>query len=150
MITYLLLWNLNDCTFNSKHFFLRKTFLLLMCRKKWINGSSCWNSVKISSFRKQVLRFIRAVETRSQNTLSSFYSYGNEIECAHQYILHSPYQYNEKMTLLDRIRSINGRILKLRDEVTDPTLFFVSVNLSNLRNVKILNIMEIKSLMPSL
>ena len=124
MITYLLLWNLNDCTFNSKHFFLRKTFLLLMCRKKWINGSSCWNSVKISSFRKQVLRFIRAVETRSQNTLSSFYSYGNEIECAHQYILHSPYQYNEKMTLLDRIRSINGRLLKLRDEVTVRPLFF--------------------------
>ena len=105
-------------------FFFEKHFFLLTCKKKWINGSSCWNSVNISSFRKQVLKFIRSVETRSQNTLSSFYSYGNEIECAHQYILHSPYQYNEKMTLLDRVRSINGRLLKLRDEVTVQPLFF--------------------------
>ena len=73
VITYLLLCNLNDCTFNSKHFFfLRNTFFLLICRKKLINCSSSWNPVKISSFRNQVLRFIRAVETRSQNKLALF------------------------------------------------------------------------------
>ena len=99
-------------------FFWKTLFFCSSVGKKWINGSSSWNSVNISYFRNQVLRFIRSVETRSQNTLSSFYSHGNEIECAHQYILHSPYRYNGKMTLLDRIRSINGRMSENRPELS--------------------------------
>ena len=63
----------------------------------------------------------------------------NEIETSTHYLLHCPTYTNERMTLLNKIKSINCSMLEFSDAVLTKTLLFGDNILSDSCNTLILN-----------
>ena len=63
----------------------------------------------------------------------------NEIETSAHYLLHCPTYTNERMTLLNKIKSINCSILEFSDAVVTKILLFGDNTLSDSCNTLILN-----------
>ena len=74
-----------------------------------------------------------------QDCLNPLCLCGNEIETSTHYLLHCPTYTNERFTLLNKIKSINCRILESRDAVVTKTILFGDNTLSNSSNTIILN-----------
>ena len=74
-----------------------------------------------------------------QDCLNPFCFCGNEIETSAHYLLHCPSYTNERMTLLNKIKSINCSILEFSDAVVTKTLLFGDNTLSDSCNTLILN-----------
>ena len=74
-----------------------------------------------------------------QDCLNPLCFYGNEIETSTHYLLHSPTYKNERMTLLNKIKSINCTILEFSDAVVTKILLFGDNTLSDSSNTLILN-----------
>ena len=74
-----------------------------------------------------------------QEFLDLIYTYGFEIEITTHYILHCSINVNERMTLLETIRSINTSILKQNDTITIKDFFFGNIFLDETSNTLALN-----------
>ena len=64
---------------------------------------------------------------------------GNEIETSTHYLLHSPTYTNKRMTLLNKIKSINCRMLEFSDIIVTKSLIFGDNTLSDSCNTLILD-----------
>ena len=64
---------------------------------------------------------------------------GNEIETSTHYLLHSPTYTNKRLTLLNKIKSINSCIVEPSDAAVTKILLFSCDTLSNSSNTLILN-----------
>ena len=64
---------------------------------------------------------------------------GNEIETSTHYLLHCPTYTNERLTLLNKIKSINCSILESSDATVTKILLFDDNTLGNSSNTIILN-----------
>ena len=64
---------------------------------------------------------------------------GNEIVTSTHYLLHSPTYTNERLTLLNKIKSINSCIVESSDAAVTKILLFSYNTLSNSSNTLILN-----------
>ena len=65
---------------------------------------------------------------------------GNEIETSTHYLLHSTTYTNERMTLLNKIKSINCSILEFSDAFVTKIILFGENTLSDSCNTLILNL----------
>ena len=74
-----------------------------------------------------------------QDCLNPLCFFGSEIETSTHYLLHCPTYTNERMTLLNKIKSINFTILEFCDAVVTKTLLFGDNTRSNSCNTLILN-----------
>ena len=74
-----------------------------------------------------------------QDCLNPLCFCGNEIETSTHYLLHCPTYTNERMTLLNKIKSINCSILEFSDAVVTKILLFGDNTLSDSCNTLILN-----------
>ena len=74
-----------------------------------------------------------------QDSLNSLSLCGNEIETSTHYLLHCPTYTNERLTLLNKIKSINCCILESSDVTVTKILLFGDNTLSNSYNTLILN-----------
>ena len=72
-------------------------------------------------------------------TASILFLCGNEIETSTYYLLHCPSYTNERLTLLNNIKSINCSILDSSDAAVTKILLFGDNTLSNSSNTLILN-----------
>ena len=66
-----------------------------------------------------------------QDCLNPLCFCGNEIETSTHYLLHCPTYTNERLTLLNKIKSINCSILESSDAAVTKTLLFGDNTLSN-------------------
>ena len=64
---------------------------------------------------------------------------GNEMETSTHYLLHFPTYTNERLTLLNKIKSVNCSILESSDAAVTKILLFGDNTLSNSSNTLILN-----------
>ena len=69
----------------------------------------------------------------------NLYFCGNETEKSVDYLLHCPTYTDERMTLLNKIKSINCRILEYSDVVVTKILLFGGNTLSDSSNTLVLN-----------
>ena len=74
-----------------------------------------------------------------QDCLNPLCFCGNETETSTHYLLHCPTYANERMTLLNNIKSINCSISEFSDAVVKKILLFGDNTLSNSCNTFILN-----------
>ena len=74
-----------------------------------------------------------------QDCLNPLCLCGNEIENSTHYLLHCPTYTNERLTLLNKIKSINCSILESSDAAVTKILLFGDNTLSNSSNTIILN-----------
>ena len=74
-----------------------------------------------------------------QDCLNPLCLCGNEIETSTHYLLHCPTYTNERLTLLNKIKSINCSILESSDAAVTKILLFGDNTLSNSSNTFILN-----------
>ena len=74
-----------------------------------------------------------------QDCLNPICLCGNEIENSTHYLLHCPTYTNERLTLLNKIKSINCSILESSDAAVTKILLFGDNTLSNSSNTFILN-----------
>ena len=74
-----------------------------------------------------------------QDCLNPLCLCGNEIETSTHYLLHCPTYTNERLTLLNKIKSINCSILESSDAAVTKILLFGDNTLSNSSNTIILN-----------
>ena len=74
-----------------------------------------------------------------QDCLNPLYFCGNEIETSIHYLLHCPTYTNERMTLLNKIKSNHCSILEFRDAVVTKILLFGDNTLRDSCNTLILN-----------
>ena len=74
-----------------------------------------------------------------QDCLNRLCLCGNEIETSTHYLLHCLTYKNERMTLLNKIKSINCSILESSDAAVTKILLFGDKTLSNSSNTLILN-----------
>ena len=74
-----------------------------------------------------------------QDCLNHLCFCGNEIETSTHHLLHCHTYINERMTLLNKIKSINCSILEFSDAVVTKILLFGDKSLSDSSNTLILN-----------
>ena len=74
-----------------------------------------------------------------QNCLNPLCLCGNEIETSTYYLLHCPTYTNERMTLLNKIKSINCSILESSDAAVTKILLFGDNTFSDSPNTLTLN-----------
>ena len=74
-----------------------------------------------------------------QNVLNPLCLCGNEIETSTHYLLHCPTYTSERLTLLNKIKSINCSILESSDATVRKILLFGHNTLNNSSNTLILN-----------
>ena len=74
-----------------------------------------------------------------QDCLNPLCNCGNEMETSTHYLLHFPTYTNERLTLLNKIKSVNCSILESSDAAVRQMLLFDDNTLSNSSNTLILN-----------
>ena len=74
-----------------------------------------------------------------QDCLNPLCNCGNEMETSTHYLLHFPTYTNERLTLLNKIKSVNCSILESSDAAVRQILLFDDNTLSNSSNTLILN-----------
>ena len=74
-----------------------------------------------------------------QDCLNPLCNCGNEMETSTHYLLHFPTYTNERLTLLNKIKSVNCSILESSDAAVRQILLFDDNTLSNSFNTLILN-----------
>ena len=74
-----------------------------------------------------------------QDCLNALCLCGNEIETSTHYLLHCPTHTNERLTVLNKIKSINCSILEFTDAAVTKILLFDDNTPSESSNTLILN-----------
>ena len=74
-----------------------------------------------------------------QDCLNRLYVCGNDVETSRYFLLQCPTYSNERMTLLNKIKTINYGIFELSSTIMTKTLLFGDSSLSDSTNTLILN-----------
>ena len=127
----------------SKSVSIFKSNILKFIRPKPNNVYYCHNPkrIKLLIRLRLGLRHLREHKFKHnfQDCLNSHCLCGYEIETSTHYLLHCPTYTNERLTLLDKIKSINCSILESSDAAVTKFLLFGDNTLSNSSNTIILN-----------
>ena len=135
--------NLNPHIRKSKSISIFKSYILKFIRPKPNNIYYCHNPKGIRLLTKLCLGLSHLREHKFkhsfQDCLNPLCFCGNEIETSTCYLIHCPTYTNERMTLLDKIKSINYSILEFCDAVVIKILLFGDNTLSDSSTTLILN-----------
>ena len=127
----------------SRSFSIFKSNILKFMRPKLNNVYYCHNPKGIRPLTKLHLGLshLREHEFKHsfQDCLNPLCFCGNEIETSTHYLLHCHTYTNERMTLLNKIKSINCSILGFGDAIVTKILLFGDNTLSDSSNILILN-----------
>ena len=74
-----------------------------------------------------------------QNSLNPFCNCGQDIESTAHILLHCPFFFNERRTLLSTIRSLGSKLLYSTDYDLTQTLLFCNTSQTSSNNFKIIN-----------
>ena len=120
-----------------------KSNILKFIRPKPSNVYYCYNPKGTSLITRLRLGLSHLLEHKFkhsvQDCLNLFCFCGNDYETSTHYLLHCPTFTNERMTLLDKIKSINCGILELSDAVATKINLFGDKIPSAFSNTPILN-----------
>ena len=134
--------NLDPQTRKSKSISIFKSNVLKFSRPKPNNVYKCHNPKGIRLLRLRLgLSHLceHKLKHSFQDCLNSLCLCGNEIKTSTHYLLHCPTYTNERLTLLNKIKSINCSILESSDAAVTKILLFGDNTLSNSYNTLILN-----------
>ena len=127
----------------SKSISIFKINILKFIRPKPNNVYCCHNpkEIRLLTRLRLGLSHLRKHKFKHsfQDCLNPLCFCGNEIETSTHYLLHCPTYTNERMTLLNKIKSINCSILEFSDAVVTKILPFGDNALSDSSNTLILN-----------
>ena len=137
-------WNNLDLHIKkSKSISIFKTNILKFIRPKPNNIYYCHNpkGIRLLTRLRLGLSHLRKHKFKHsfQDCLNPLCFCGNEIETSTHYLLHCPTYTNERMTLLNKIKSINCSILEFSDAVVRNILLVGDNTLSDSCNTIILN-----------
>ena len=128
----------------SKSISIFKSNILIFIRPKSNNIYYCHNPKGIRLLTRFCLGLNHLCEHKFkhsfQDCLNPLCFCGNEIETSTHYLLHCPTYTNKRMTLLNKIKSINCSILKFTDTVVTKILLPRDNTLSDSCNTLILNL----------
>ena len=135
--------NLDPQIRKSKSMSISKINILKFIRPKPNNLYYCQNpkGIKLLTRLRLGLSHLREHKFKHnfQDCLNPLCLCGNEIENSTHYLLHCPTYTNERLTLLNKIKSINCSILESSDAAVTKILLFGDNTLSNSSNTFILN-----------
>ena len=127
--------NLDPKIRKSKSISIFKSNILKFIRPKPNNVYYCHNPKGIELLTRLRLGLTHVREHKFkhsfQDCLNPFYLCGNEIETSTHYLLHCPTYTNERLTLLNKIKSINCSIIESSDAAVTKILLFDYNTLSN-------------------
>ena len=127
----------------SKSISIFKSIILKFIRPKPNNVYYCHNpkGTKLLTWLRLGLSHLREHNFKHnfQDCLNSLCLCGNEIETSTHYLLHCPTYTNERLTLLNKIKSINCSILESSDAAVTKILPFDDNTLGNSSNTINLN-----------
>ena len=127
----------------SKSISIFKSNILKFIRPKPNNVYYCHNTKKIKLLTRLRLglRYFCELKFKHsfQDCLNPLWLCGNEIETSIHYLLHCPTYTNERLTLLNKIQSINCSILESSDAAVTKMFLFGDNTLSSSSNTIILN-----------
>ena len=135
--------NLDPQIRKSKSISIFKSHILKFIRPKPNNVDYCHNPKVIKLLPRLRLGFSHLREHKFkhnfQGCLNPICLCGNEIENSTHYLLHCPTYTTGRLTLLNKIKSINCSILESRDAAVTKILLFGDNTLSNYAKAFILN-----------
>ena len=135
--------NLDPKIRKSNSISIFKSNILKFIRSKPNNVYYCHNPKGIKLLTRLRLGLSHLCEHKFkhnfQDCLNPICLCGNEIENSTHYLLHCPTYTNERLTLLNKIKSINCSILESSDAAVTKILLFGDNTLSNSSNTFILN-----------
>ena len=127
----------------TKSISIFKSNILKLIWPKQNNVCYCHNPKGIKLLTRLRLGLIHLCEHKCkhnfQDCLNPICLCGNEIENSTHYLLHCPTYTNERLTLLNKIKSINCSILESSDAAVTKILLFGDNTLSSSSNTIILN-----------
>ena len=127
----------------SKSISIFKSNILKFIRSKPNNVYCCHNpkGIRLLTRLRLGLNHLRDHKFKHsfQDCLNPVCFCSNEIETFTHYLLHCPTYTNERMTILNKIKSINCSILEFSDAVVTKILLFGDKTLSDTCNTLILN-----------
>ena len=136
--------NLDPHVRKSKSTSIFKSNILKLIQRKPNNvyychnpkGTRIWTRFRIGLIHLREHKF----KHRFQDCLNPLCFCGNEIETSTHYLLHCPTYANERMTLLNKIESVNCSILEFSDAVVTKILLFGDSTLSDPSNTLFLTL----------
>ena len=133
--------NLDPHIKKSKSISIFKSNILKFIRPKANNVYYCHKGIRLLTRLRLSLSHLREHKFKHsfEDCLNPLCFCGNEIETSTHYLLHCPNYTNERMTLLNKIKSINYSILEFSDAVVTNILLFGDNTLSDSCNTLILN-----------
>ena len=135
--------NLDPQIRKSKSISIFKSNMVRFIRPKPDKVYYCHNPKGIKLLTRLHLGFSHLREhkvTHSfQDCLNHLCLCGNEIKTSTHYLLHHPTYTKKRLTLLNKIKSINCSILESSDAAVTKILLFIDNTLSNSSNTVILN-----------
>ena len=122
-------------TFENKYFLMRTKsgYLRYYCHNP--KGIYILTRLRLSFSHLRERKFKHSF----QDCLNPLCNCGNEMETSTHYLLHFPTYTNERLTLLNKIKSVNCSILESSDAAVRQILLFDDNTLSNSSNTLILN-----------